>query len=96
MGEWHPILAAIESPTGVWRMIDPQGREYGRIEIRRIMNGADVRYKAMWHGEVIGWATTLREAAERVHRAYLSAHGPVPFAGYPDLSPLRPQVTSRE
>ena len=26
MGDWHPILAAVEGPTGVWRMIDPQGR----------------------------------------------------------------------
>ncbi|MET0781894.1 MAG: hypothetical protein ABWZ16_10270 [Microbacterium sp.] len=85
MVDWHPILAAVEGPTGVWRMIDAQGTEYGRVEIRRIMNGTETRYKAVWRGEVIGWATTLREACERVHRAYLKAHGPVSFAGYPDL-----------
>jgi hypothetical protein len=49
------------------------------------MNGAETRYKAMRRGDVIGWAKTLREACERVHQAYLQAHGPGPFAGYPDL-----------
>jgi hypothetical protein len=76
VGEWHPILAAVEGPTGTWRMVDPAGREYGTIEIRRVMNGADVRYKAIRRGEVIGWSTTLREAAARIHSAYLRAHGP--------------------
>jgi hypothetical protein len=89
MGEWHPILAAVEGPTGVWRMIDPQGREYGRVEIRRVMGGSDTRYKAVSRGEVLGWATTLREACERVHGAYVRSHGPVPFAGYPNLSGRR-------
>ena len=60
----------------VWRMIDPQGREYGRNEIRRVMNGTETRYKALWRGEVLGWSTTLREACERVHAAYLLAHRP--------------------
>ena len=81
MDKWHPILAAREGPTGVWRMIDPQGREYGRVEIRRVNDGHDTRYKALSRGEVIGWATTLREACERVHRAHLVARGPGPFAG---------------
>jgi hypothetical protein len=76
MADWHPILAAAEGPTGTWRLLDGFGHEYGRIEIRRVMNGTDVRYKAIWRGDVIGWATTLREACERVHQAYLQAHGP--------------------
>lgn len=71
--EWHPILAAVEGPTGTWRMVDPDGREYGRIEIRRVMNGTDVRYRCERHGEVVGWATTLREAATRLHMAYLAS-----------------------
>ena len=87
MGEWHPVLAAVESPTGVWRMIDSLGREYGRIEIRRVRNGTEARYKAIRRGEVLGWATTLREACERVHGAFLHEHQPAPFAGYPDLRP---------
>ncbi|WES66022.1 hypothetical protein P0L94_08085 [Microbacter sp. GSS18] len=74
--EWHPILAAVEGPPGVWRMVDPQGHEYGRVEIRRVMNGTDVRYKAIWRGDVLGWATTLREACERVHMAFIRSHGP--------------------
>ena len=74
--DWHPIMAAVEGPTGVWRMVDAYGRDYGVVEIRRVMNGADARYKTSWRGEVIGWATTLREACERVHQAYLRAHGP--------------------
>jgi len=76
VAEWHPIIAAVEGPTGTWRMIDPSGREYGRVELRRIMNGSDVRYKAIWRGDVIGWATSLRLACERIHIAYLRAHGP--------------------
>lgn len=75
-GDWHPILAAVEGPTGVWRMVDPDGKQYGAIEIRRVVNGTQARYKAMWRGDVIGWSTTLREACERVHKAYLAAHGP--------------------
>ncbi|MBN9173460.1 MAG: hypothetical protein J0I70_04805 [Microbacterium sp.] len=76
MAEWHPIIAAVEGPTGTWRMIDPSGREYGRVELRRIMNGSDVRYKAIWRGDVFGWATSLRLACERIYIAYLRAHGP--------------------
>lgn len=73
---WHPIMAAVEGPTGTWRMIDPQGREYGRIEIRRVMNGGQVAYKAVHRGEVIGWSHTLRLACHKVHMANLAALGP--------------------
>nr|WP_169582825.1 hypothetical protein [Microbacterium thalassium] len=76
VADWHPILAAVEGPTGVWRMVAPDGREYGRIELRRVTNGARVRYKTVWRGEVLGWAATLREACWRLHGAYLAAHGP--------------------
>jgi hypothetical protein len=75
-GDWHPILAAVEGPTGTWHMVAPDGKQYGTIEIRRIMNGAEVRYRVVRRGEVIGWATTLRGACERIHRVYLDAHGP--------------------
>ncbi|MDF2562556.1 MAG: hypothetical protein K0R99_4002 [Microbacterium sp.] len=86
--KWHPIMAAVEGPTGVWRMIDPMGLEYGRVEIRRVMNGTDVRYKAIWRGDVIGWSTTLRDACYRVHDAFLRAHGPGggPAADWGELS----------
>lgn len=83
------MLPAAEGRTGTWRLIDSFDREYGRVQIRRVMNGTEARYKAVWRGEVIGWATTLREACERVHGAYLRSHGPVPFAGYPDQRAAR-------
>lgn len=109
MADWHPILAAVEGPTGTWRLVDPQGREYGRVELRRVRTRrADAappasdavipqpehvaRYRAVWGDELLGWATTLRHACERVHGAYVRAHGPVPFAGYPDLRPRGAEV----
>lgn len=73
---WHPILAAVEGPTGTWRLTDSLGEQYGTVEIRRVMNGTDVRYRVSYRGEVIGWATSLRLACERVHQAFLRAHGP--------------------
>ena len=76
MAEWHPIMAAVEGPTGVWRMVAPDGTEYGRIELRRVRSGAEARYKAMRKGDVLGWAATLRDACWRVHMAYLRSHGP--------------------
>ncbi|WP_109211648.1 MULTISPECIES: hypothetical protein [Microbacterium] len=76
MAEWHPIMAAVEGPTGVWRMVAPDGSEYGRIELRRVSDGAELRYKAVWRGDVLGWAVSLRDACWRVHMAYLRAHGP--------------------
>ncbi len=75
MGDWHPIMATVEGPTGVWRLVDPAGVEYGRVELRRVMNGTDLRYKAIWRSDVLGWSTTLREACARVHNAFLSSHG---------------------
>lgn len=76
MHTWHPLLAAVEGPTGTWTLTDAEGRTYGSIEIRRVMNGADVRYRASFRGEVIGWSTSLKLACEKVHQAFLRAHGP--------------------
>lgn len=75
MAEWHPIMAAVEGPTGTWRMVDPHGREYGRVEIRRVMNGQQVAYKAVHRSEVIGWAHTLRLACHKIHMAHLATMG---------------------
>jgi hypothetical protein len=57
-------------------MLDSSGKQYGSIEIRRVMNGTDIRYRATFRGEVIGWSTSLRFACEEVHRAFLRSHGP--------------------
>ncbi|MDF2578480.1 MAG: hypothetical protein K0S49_59 [Microbacterium sp.] len=88
MADWHPIMAAVEGPTGVWRMVDPMGLEYGWIELRRVMNGTELRYKAIWRGDVLGWSTTLRDACYRVHMAFLAAHGPggAPAADWGELT----------
>lgn len=75
MADWHPILAAVEGPPAVWRMVAPDGREYGLIALRRV-DGGELRYKATRGGEVLGWATTLRDACYQVHMAFLAAHGP--------------------
>ena len=45
-------------------------------------------------GEVIGWATTLLDATERVHRAFIAAHGPAPFAGYPQFDSHKREPSS--
>ncbi|WP_439592627.1 hypothetical protein [Microbacterium sp.] len=72
---WHPLLAAQEGPTGTWTLVDAFDRVYGTIEIRRV-NATEVRYRASFRGEVIGWSTTLRLACERVHNEFLRNHGP--------------------
>ena len=54
---WHPLIAAQEGPTGTWTLVDAFDRVYGTIEIRRV-NATDVRYRASFRGEVIGWSTT--------------------------------------
>jgi hypothetical protein len=94
---WHPILAAVEGPTGTWRMLDGLGKQYGTIEIRRVMNNTDSRYRVMFRGDVIGWATSLRLACEQVHAAFLRAHGPRggPIAGWGE-APARERPPERE
>lgn len=72
---WHPLLAAQEGPTGTWSLVDGFDRLYGTIELRRL-NATEVRYRASFRGEVIGWSSTLRLACERVHGEFLSNHGP--------------------
>lgn len=74
--EWHPIIDAIEGPTGAWHLLDASGGRIGRIELRRVMNGTDLRYRVEFRGEVIGWATSLRTACERLNQAHLGTHGP--------------------
>ena len=81
--EWHPILAAMERQPGTWEMIDPDGRVYGRIQIRRVADG--IRYRTEHQGELLGWATSLRVACEKVHGTYIRAHGPGFRTATPDL-----------
>lgn len=71
----HPLLAAQEGPAGTRTLVNRFDRVYGTIEIRRVSD-RDVRYRASFHGEVIGWSTTLRLACDRVHDEFLRDHGP--------------------
>jgi hypothetical protein len=57
-------------------MIDSLGVEYDVIDIRRVMNGTDTRYRATFRTEVIGWSTSLLTACEKVRRASLATMGP--------------------
>lgn len=72
--EWHPILAAIEREPGHWDMVDPMGKTYGHIEVRRTPDG--LRYRCEHRGELIGWATSLRVGCAQIHQAYIRAHSP--------------------
>jgi len=94
--QWHPILAAVEGPTGTWRLLDSFDKPYGMIEIRRVMNDTDTRYRVTFRGDVIGWATTLRVACAQAHAAFLRAHGPGggPIAGWGEPQPS-PQSSRR-
>ncbi|KJL37032.1 hypothetical protein RR49_01144 [Microbacterium ginsengisoli] len=74
MSEWHPILAAVETSPAVWELRAPDGKPYGRVELRRTVDGP--RYRCEHRGELLGWATTLRLGCERVHQAYVRGHGP--------------------
>jgi hypothetical protein len=56
-------------------LVDGFDRVYGTIEIRRV-NATDIRYRASFRGEVIGWSATLRLACERVHAEFIRDHGP--------------------
>jgi len=74
VGEWHPIMAAVEKVPATWDLVDPGGRVYGRVELRRTADGP--RYRCSRDGEVLGWATSLRLACARLHDRELRAHGP--------------------
>ena len=94
--EWHPILAAVEREPGIWDMVDPMGVAYGHVEIRRTSDG--LRYRCEHRGELIGWATSLRVACLRIHRAYIRAHTPVSgleaFGQYSGLYDEKPRPTA--
>lgn len=87
MPDWHPMLAAVEVSPGRWHMVEPAGRVYGVIELRRTADG--LRYRAAHRSDegdvALGWSTSLRHTCERVHRAYLTAMSPAsaPNEGWP-------------
>lgn len=74
---WHPQLLAREGPATHWVMLDSRDKVVGTIDLRRTKDGP--RYRVEHRGEVLGWATSLRTAAERLHRVIIST--PVPGGG---------------
>lgn len=75
--EWHPLLNAEERTPGVWTMVDSTGRAYGAVRI--IREGSAVVYVGELRGERLGGRNVrLREAVERVHRAYVASQRPTP------------------
>jgi len=88
---WHPLLAAVEGPLGTWRMLDPEGREYGVIRLVRV--DGQPKYRAEFRGELIGYGGTLRAACEHVHHQYIAAHAPQggDAATYPIHTPTKPR-----
>ena len=80
-GEWHPLQAAVETDPGLWYMVDARDECYGIIRFLTV--GADRGYRAVtWarrseERRLIGYYTSLRAAAEAVHRRFLSEHGHV-------------------
>lgn len=71
---WHPLLLARESPPAHWSMLDSWDRVVGTIDLCRTADG--LRYRVEHRGELIGWATSLKIASERLHRVIISAAAP--------------------
>lgn len=71
--EWHPLLNAEEHTPGVWTMVDSAGRAYGSVRIIREVDA--IVYVSELGGERLGGRNArLRDAAERVHTAYVASH----------------------
>jgi hypothetical protein len=51
-------------------MLDSRSKQAGVIDLRRTDDGP--RYRVEHRGELLGWAISLKVAAERLHRAIIS------------------------
>lgn len=72
MSEWHPLLLLTEVEPAVWTMKDANDYlPFGEITLRRVGDDGVLRYRVVFAGDVIGWATSLRVAAERLWRVHL-------------------------
>ena len=85
--QWHPLLAAIEPEPGVWVMIDSQRRPYGIVRIVKV-DGL-TRFRADHVGTLLGYATTLRAAVERVHEMEIRSMFPGGGANEPIVKESR-------
>lgn len=71
---WHPQLIARETSPAHWVMLNARNEVAGTIELRRTDDGP--RYRVESAGELLGWATSLKTATERLHRVIISAGAP--------------------
>lgn len=71
---WHPQLVAREGPPAHWVMLNARGGIAGTIDLRRTEDGP--RYRVEYDGDLLGWATSLKTASERLHRVIISAGVP--------------------
>ncbi len=94
---WHPLLAAVEPEPGVWVLIDTLQKPYGVVTIVRV--DGHVRFRAEHVGNLLGYATTLRAAVERVHsaelRSLLPGGGPNEYVTRPSRAPWIEEITAR-
>jgi len=56
-------------------MLNARDQAAGTIELRRTDDGPRYRVEVVG-GELLGWATSLRTATERLHRVIISAGVP--------------------
>lgn len=68
---WHPQLLARETSPAHWVMLNARDDVAGATELRRTDDGPRYRVEAL--GELLGWATSLKTATERLHRVIISA-----------------------
>lgn len=59
-------MLARENRPAYWVLLDPRREVAGTIELRRTEDGP--RYRVEHRGVLIGWATSLKVATERLHR----------------------------
>ena len=85
--EWHPLLSAVETEPGVWRMVTPQGRPYAIV--RSIEVGGERGYRAVTWAEssadrrLIGYYRTLRAATKAAHDVLIESHRRIGMTGTP-------------
>ena len=79
MGDWHPILAAVEIEPGRWELRGYGDRLYG--EIRFVRRGPELGYRAEFVDRDGGrrdprYWRSLSAACVDVHRRFVADHGP--------------------
>jgi hypothetical protein len=87
VGDWHPILAAVEITPAHWEMRDQYGNKYGDICLVRRRGMLGYRAMVLRPGSTVvievDFANTLLDAVKVVHAVWVRNHG---VAGGPHSS----------